>query len=70
MKGTPTTFSGKPKQSKLKHVEPLIPMLGYGVKSQRRVSPGWKRKPSVNGYLSIKAGESILRSKIRNKFGV
>lgn len=64
MKGTPTTFSGKPKQSKLKHavknslgVEPLIPMLGYGVKSQRRVSPGWKRKPS-------------LRSKIRNKFGV
>ncbi len=57
MKGPPTTFSGKPKQSKLKHVEPLIPMLGYGVKSQRRVSPGWKRKPS-------------LRSKIRNKFGV
>ena len=57
MKGTPTTCSGKPKQSKLKHVEPLIPMLGYGVKSQRRVSPGWKRKPS-------------LRSKIRNKFGV
>lgn len=59
---TPTTFSGKPKQSKLKHVEPLIPMLGnvnitYGVRSQRRVSPGWKRKPS-------------LRSKIRNKFGV